>query len=118
LLHNPPILLLDEPTIGLDAEGAVETRDFLKTLNKELEKTILFTSHVMSEVEQLCERIVVMNNGRIISDTTPDNLRFLTRDVRSIQVKFIDAVPSRVSSLTVFKRSRRMNHIRVTLLLQ
>lgn len=99
LLHNPPILLLDEPTIGLDAEGAVATRDFLKTLNKELGKTILFTSHVMSEVEQLCERIVVINNGRIISDTTPDNLRFLTRDVKSIEVKFLDASPERVSKI-------------------
>jgi ABC-2 type transport system ATP-binding protein len=99
LLHNPPILLLDEPTIGLDAEGAVETRDFLKTLNKELGKTVLFTSHVMSEVEQLCERIVVINNGRIISDTTPDNLRFLTREVRSIEVKFVDASLDRVSKI-------------------
>ncbi|WXG44716.1 MAG: ABC transporter ATP-binding protein [Promethearchaeati archaeon SRVP18_Atabeyarchaeia-1] len=99
LLHNPPILLLDEPTIGLDAEGAVETRDFLKTLNKELGKTILFTSHVMSEVEQLCERIVIINKGRIISDTTPDNLRFLTRDVRSIEVRFLGTAPDRVSQI-------------------
>jgi ABC-2 type transport system ATP-binding protein len=99
LLHNPPILLLDEPTIGLDAEGAVETRDFLKALNKELGKTVLFTSHVMSEVEQLCERVVVINNGRIISDTTPENLRLLTRDIKSIEVKFLDTNPERVSQV-------------------
>jgi ABC-2 type transport system ATP-binding protein len=99
LLHNPPILLLDEPTIGLDAEGAVETREFLKTLNSELGKTILFTSHVMSEVQQLCERIVVINNGRIIADTTPDELRFLTRDVRSVEVKILDGSSDAVSSI-------------------
>lgn len=99
LLHNPPILLLDEPTIGLDAEGAVETREFLKTLNKELGKTIIFTSHVMPEVEQLCERIVVINDGRIISDTTPDELRFLTKDVRSIEVKVLGIGADRVSTI-------------------
>jgi ABC-2 type transport system ATP-binding protein len=99
LLHNPPILLLDEPTIGLDAEGAVETRAFLKTLNKELGKTIIFTSHIMSEVEQLCERIVVINNGKIISDTTPDELRFLTKDVRSIEVKVLEVVADKVSKI-------------------
>jgi ABC-2 type transport system ATP-binding protein len=99
LLHNPPILLLDEPTIGLDAEGAVETREFLKTLNEELGKTILFTSHVMSEVEQLCERIVVINNGRIIADTTPDELRFLTRDVKSVEVKILDGSSDVVSNV-------------------
>jgi ABC-2 type transport system ATP-binding protein len=99
LLHNPPILLLDEPTIGLDAEGALETRDFLKILNKELGKTILFTSHIMSEVEQLCERIIVINNGRIIADTTPDELRFLTRDVRSVEIKTLDGRLEKVSDI-------------------
>jgi ABC-2 type transport system ATP-binding protein len=103
LLHNPPILLLDEPTIGLDAEGAVETREFLKTLNGELGKTILFTSHVMSEVQQLCERIVVINNGRVIADTTPDQLRFLTRDVRSVEVKILDRNLNAVSSILTEK---------------
>jgi ABC-2 type transport system ATP-binding protein len=99
LLHNPPILLLDEPTIGLDAEGAVETREFLKTLNKDLGKTILFTSHVMSEVERLCERVVVINNGRIIADTTPDELRFLTREVRSVEVKVLNSGSDKVSNM-------------------
>jgi ABC-2 type transport system ATP-binding protein len=103
LLHNPPILLLDEPTIGLDAEGAVETREFLKTLKSELGKTILFTSHVMPEVQQLCERIVVINNGRIIADTTPDQLRFLTRDVRSVEVKILDGNVDSVSSILTGK---------------
>jgi ABC-2 type transport system ATP-binding protein len=99
LLHNPPILLLDEPTIGLDAEGAVETRDFLKALNRDLGKTILFTSHVMSEVEQLCERIVVINSGTIITDTSPERLRFLTRDIKSVEVKVLDSTPQRVTQI-------------------
>ncbi len=86
VLHNPPILFLDEPTIGLDVEYAIEMRNFLKTLNTTLKKTIIFTSHVMREVEELCERIAIIKEGKIISDTTPAKLGSITRDINKIKV--------------------------------
>ena len=89
LLHNPPILILDEPTIGLDAATAVETRKFFTVLNRELRKTIVFTSHVMSEVEELCERIAIMDNGRILADTNPRSLRALVKEQQKILIHIL-----------------------------
>jgi len=87
LLHNPPILFMDEPTIGLDTIGAVETRKLLKALSTELGKTIVFTSHNMYEVEQLCERVAIMRDGKIIADSTPAHLRERLREIRAIEVE-------------------------------
>jgi len=87
LLHNPPILFMDEPTIGLDTISAVETRDLLKALNRELGKTIIFTSHNMFEVEQLCERVAIMRRGRIIADASPSELREMLRDIHAVEVE-------------------------------
>jgi len=87
LLHNPPILLMDEPTIGLDTISAVETRKLLKALSTELGKTIIFTSHNMYEVEQLCERVAIMRDGKIIADSPPSVLRNKIRDIRTIEVE-------------------------------
>ncbi len=87
LLHNPPLLFMDEPTIGLDTLSAVETRHLLHALSAELRKTIIFTSHNMYEVEQLCKRVAIMRRGRIIIDASPAVLRDMIRDVRAIEVE-------------------------------
>ncbi|MCS7120626.1 MAG: ABC transporter ATP-binding protein [Nitrososphaerota archaeon] len=87
LLHNPPILFMDEPTIGLDTISAVETRKLLRALNEDLGKTIVFTSHNMFEVEQLCERVAIMRSGRIIADSSPEELREMLRDVKAVEVE-------------------------------
>ena len=98
LLHNPPILLMDEPTIGLDTISAVDTRNLLKALSTELGKTIVFTSHNMYEVEQLCERIAIMRKGKIIADSAPHVLREMIREVHTIEVELKDfAEPSRIT---------------------
>jgi len=90
LLHNPPVLFMDEPTIGLDTISAVETRKLLKALSTELGKTIIFTSHNMYEVEQLCERVAIMRSGKIIADSPPSMLREMIREVRAIEVEIKD----------------------------
>jgi len=90
LLHNPPILFMDEPTIGLDTIGAVETRKLLKALNTELRKTIIFTSHNMFEVEQLCERVAIMRRGKIVADAPPSQLREMLRDIHAVEVELKD----------------------------
>lgn len=87
LLHNPPILLMDEPTIGLDTISAVETRSLLKALCTELGKTIVFTSHNMYEVEQLCERVAIMRKGKIIADASPSLLREMIRETHTVEVE-------------------------------
>jgi len=90
LLANPPILFMDEPTVGLDTMAAVETRKLLKALSTELGKTIVFTSHNMHEVEQLCERVAIIQNGRIIADDPPSRLRETIREARTIEIKIRD----------------------------
>ncbi len=87
LLHNPPILFMDEPTIGLDTMSAIETRNLLRALSRDLGKTVIFTSHNMFEVEQLCERVAVMKNGKVIVDSSPSTLREMLRDIRAVEVE-------------------------------
>ncbi len=74
LLNNPKILLLDEPTASLDPDIADKTRKLLKQIQKERGITILYTSHNMAEIEELCERIIFLQKGRIVDDGTPQEL--------------------------------------------
>jgi len=109
LLHNPPILFMDEPTIGLDTISAVETRRLLKALNAELGKTIIFRSHNMFEVEQLCERIAIMREGRVIADAPPSVLREMLRDVHAVEVEIkgdnnLSEITRALSILPIVKR--------------
>lgn len=86
-LADAPIYLMDEPTVGLDASGAIETRSLLKALSKELGKTMIFTSHNLMEAEKLCDRIAVMDKGKIVAVDTPFKLSEISRGFRGIQVK-------------------------------
>src|SRR5262245_48487010 len=75
LVHTPPILFLDEPTIGLDAVSKLAVRDFVKQLNREHGVTVILTTHDMDDIEALCTRVMLINFGRILSDGTLDDLR-------------------------------------------
>jgi ABC-2 type transport system ATP-binding protein len=75
LLHKPRILFLDEPTIGLDVVAKDRIRGFLKEINREFKTTILLTTHDLSDIEELCRRIVIIDRGRILYDGTLDALR-------------------------------------------
>lgn len=76
LINDPPILLLDEPTLGLDPASARVIRDFIKEeLQKKQKKTILHTTHYMEEADQLCDRIAIIDYGKIIALDTPENLK-------------------------------------------
>ncbi len=86
LLHNPDVLILDEPTLGLDVESAIKVRNFLRRLADELGKTILFTSHNMYEVEQLCDRIAVINKGRIIFIGTPREIKEKVEEIKIVEI--------------------------------
>ena len=86
LLHNPDILFLDEPTLGLDPVGAREFRQVILNLQSE-KKTILLTTHYMFEADALCDRIAVINHGRIIALDTPGGLKSQVRDMNVVEVE-------------------------------
>lgn len=72
LLGNPPLLILDEPTVGLDPKQIIEIRNLIKSLGKK--HTVILSSHVLPEVQATCDRVIVINNGQIVADDTEENL--------------------------------------------
>jgi len=75
LLHNPKVLFLDEPTIGLDAVSKIAVRQFIKTINKERGVTVILTTHDMNDIEMLADRILMIGKGTLLYDGTLDDLR-------------------------------------------
>ena len=75
LLHNPDVLILDEPTTGLDPNQLVDIRNLIKAIGKE--KTVLFSSHIMQEVEAICDRVIIIKKGKIVADSS---IKDLTKD--------------------------------------
>ena len=73
MIHDPQILILDEPTTGLDPNQIVEIRKLIRELGRE--KTVILSTHILPEVEATCDRILIINNGKIVADGTPENLR-------------------------------------------
>jgi ABC-2 type transport system ATP-binding protein len=73
LLHKPEVLILDEPTIGLDPAQVVEVRNVIREIGKE--RTVLLSTHILSEAQQLCDRVLIINKGRIVAEDTPENLQ-------------------------------------------
>lgn len=73
LIHNPDVLILDEPTTGLDPNQLVEIRDLIKNVGKD--KTVIFSTHIMQEVEAICDRVVIINRGKIVADSTLSEIK-------------------------------------------
>ncbi|MBR4287809.1 MAG: ATP-binding cassette domain-containing protein [Clostridia bacterium] len=78
LIGNPPVLIFDEPTVGLDPKQIIEIRNLIKKLGKE--HTIILSTHILSEVQAICDRIVVINKGRIVADEKTENLANAVQD--------------------------------------
>jgi ABC-2 type transport system ATP-binding protein len=85
LLHDPPILILDEPTIGLDVVSKAGVRDFLRRLNAENGTTILLTTHDLGDIERLCRRVMLIDHGRLAFDGTVAGLRAIVPGEDSIE---------------------------------
>src|SRR5439155_18323270 len=91
LLHAPPILFLDEPTIGLDAVSKLAVRDFIKMLNREDGVTVILTTHDMDDIEALCQRVMVIGRGKIDSDGSLAALRATVSHERRLIVDLVNA---------------------------
>lgn len=78
LVGNPDVLILDEPTVGLDPKQITEIRNLIKSLGKE--HTVILSSHILSEVSQICEKVIIINKGKIIAVDTPENLEKATQE--------------------------------------
>ncbi len=85
ILHDPQVLVLDEPTIGIDPVQVVETRDLIKGFGKE--HTILISSHILPEVSMMCERVVVIHEGRVIAVDKPQNLSVRLRGTEQVKLE-------------------------------
>ena len=92
LLHSPSLLYLDEPTIGLDATAKLAVRDFIRRLNRQRNVTVILTTHDMDDIEALCTRVVLINEGRILSDGTLAALRARVTTERRLIVDLAEEV--------------------------
>ena len=95
LLHQPPILFLDEPTIGLDAVSKIAVRDFIRKINSERNVTVILTTHDMDDIEALCSRIIVIGKGAILFDGNIKRLRNIVTPERVVRIDFLEK-PSRL----------------------
>lgn len=93
LLHNPKILFLDEPTIGLDLLSQQKIRQFFKELNKEEHTTIILTSHYMKDIEELCNKLLVIHKGTIVYDGTADDIKGIYSGQRTVCFTYTGELP-------------------------
>lgn len=105
LVHNPPILFLDEPTAGLDPESAKEVRDLMKILSRREKHTILLCTHHLEDAERLCSRVMIINKGKSVVVGTPDELRNRIARKPSVQINLKKVDPK------IIEAARRVSHV-------
>ena len=106
LIHEPKVLFLDEPTIGLDPVVKDNIRKLIKKMNKEYQTTIFLTSHDVSDIEKLCKRVIIINNGQIVLDDSMTNLKYHYLNKKIVEVKLKRRVDFReVDGVEVLKEN-------------
>jgi gliding motility-associated transport system ATP-binding protein len=108
LLYNPDVLILDEPTAGLDPKQIIETRQLIKELGGD--HTIILSTHILPEVSQTCNRIVIINKGRVVAVDTPDNL---TARLRGTETMFLQVDASGANPEDALTGIAGVRHVRV-----
>jgi ABC-2 type transport system ATP-binding protein len=93
LLHRPKVLFLDEPTIGLDLLSQRSIRELVRTLNERQGTTVMLTSHYLSDVEELCERVILINRGSIVYDGALQGVNAALAEVKVVKLIFSEPVP-------------------------
>jgi ABC-2 type transport system ATP-binding protein len=97
LVHNPPVLILDEPTVGLDPRQIIETRNLIKGLGGT--HTVILSTHILPEVSATCSRVVIISNGRVVAEDTPENLTARLRGSERIELEVGGAARNVVAKL-------------------
>lgn len=97
LIHDPKIVILDEPTTGLDPNQRIEIRDLIKEIGKS--KTVILSSHVLSEVQATCSRVLIINKGRIAADGAPEDLEREEKGKAAIMIEVEKIIPELVEKL-------------------
>jgi ABC-2 type transport system ATP-binding protein len=92
MLHNPEVLILDEPTSGLDPNQVIEIRNLIKEIGKN--KTVIFSTHIMQEVEAMCTRVIIVNKGKIVADDAIENLQKKSDKEYFITIELKDEISS------------------------
>ncbi len=90
LIHDPEVLILDEPTSGLDPNQIIEIREVIKKQGKD--KTVLFSSHILQEVEAICDRVIIINKGELVADDKLSNLRQHSNSSNTVKVSFKESI--------------------------
>ena len=107
LIHDPEVLILDEPTSGLDPNQIIEIRDVIKKQGKD--KTVLFSSHILQEVEAICDRVIIINKGELVADDKLSNLRQRSSSSNTVKVSFKESIDK--SWLEQLSAARSVNKI-------
>ena len=114
LIHHPKVLFLDEPTIGLDPVVKENIRKLIKKMNKELHTTIFLTSHDISDIEKLCKRVIIVNNGQIVLDDTMTNLKYHYLNKKIIEVKLKEQVDfKKATGIKILKENKNSLKIEI-----
>jgi ABC-2 type transport system ATP-binding protein len=107
LIHDPEVLILDEPTSGLDPNQIIEIRDVIKKQGQD--KTVLFSSHILQEVEAICDRVIIINKGELVADDKLSNLRQHSSSSNTVKVSFKESIDK--SWLEQLSAARSVNKI-------
>jgi ABC-2 type transport system ATP-binding protein len=97
LIHDPEVFILDEPTSGLDPNQIIEIREVIKNLGKD--KTVLFSSHILQEVEAICDRVIIIHKGEIVADDKVSTLQKGSKNIHVVMVQFKEAVDKHLLEL-------------------
>ncbi len=96
MLHNPEVLILDEPTSGLDPNQVIEIRNLIKEIGKD--KTVIFSTHIMQEVEAMCSRVIIINKGKLVANDAIENLQKQMQKAYVLTVEFKDEISESILS--------------------
>lgn len=110
LLGNPPVLILDEPTVGLDPKQIIEIRKLIKSLGKK--HTVIFSSHVLSEISATCDRIIVISNGKIVADAKTEELSTAVSGEEKLSIEIEGASADIISAIKKIPAVIRANKVK------
>jgi ABC-2 type transport system ATP-binding protein len=108
LLHDPQIVIMDEPTVGIDPQSRNHILDTVRLLNREKGTTVLYTSHYMEEVEQLCNRMYIMDHGRIIASGTQEELRRILSGEDTLLLQLTEPCPELAQEIQDWRPVRQV----------